>query len=60
MLALKLSPLAKNDLFNIWDYIAEDSEVNADRFLAKIWDKFEKIQEFYEIGQDRNDLVEGI
>jgi Plasmid stabilisation system protein. len=35
MLALKLSPLAKNDLFNIWDYIAEDSEVNADRFLAK-------------------------
>lgn len=47
-------------MFNIWDYIAEDSEVNADRFLAKIWDKFEKLQEFCEIGQVRDDLVEGV
>jgi len=56
MLELKLSQEAKTDLSNIWDYIAEDSEINADRFLAKIWKKFEKLQDFSEIGLVRNDL----
>lgn len=57
MLALKLSPEAKIDLSNIWSYIAKDSEINADRFLAKIWSKFEKQQEFSEIRIVRNDLA---
>jgi len=57
MLELKLSQEAKSDMSNIWDYIAEDNEINADRFLAKIWKKFEKLQDFSEIGLIRNDLA---
>jgi len=50
---LIISPEAEADLLDIWLYIAEDSPVNADRFLDKLHNKALKLCEFSEIGIDR-------
>ena len=34
------SPKAKADLIQIWDYIADDSEIRADAFIQTIDKKF--------------------
>ncbi len=36
MPTLTTSPEAEQDLLDIWRYIAEDSPVNADRFLDRL------------------------
>jgi len=36
MPTLIISPEAEQDLLDIWLYIAEDSPVNADRFLDRL------------------------
>jgi plasmid stabilization system protein ParE len=38
MKAYALTPLAKADIFDIWSYIAEDSEAAADRVEQAIYD----------------------
>jgi plasmid stabilization system protein ParE len=38
MSAYALTPLAKADIFDIWSYIAEDSEDAADRVEGAIYD----------------------
>lgn len=38
MSAYALTPLARADVFEIWSYIAEDSEEAADRVEAAIYD----------------------
>ena len=57
---LIISPKAETDLLEIWFYIAQDSPVNADRFLDKLEEKALKLCEFSEIGLDRPELAEGL
>jgi plasmid stabilization system protein ParE len=40
MSIIVLRPLARIDLADIWDYIAEDSEDSADVFINKLERKF--------------------
>jgi plasmid stabilization system protein ParE len=35
---LRISPRASEDLLEIWSYIADDSEANADGFIDKVRD----------------------
>jgi len=60
MLKLIISPQAREDLFDIWFYIAEDSTINADRFIDKLTKKYHWLTEFPEVGVVRNDLVKNI
>ncbi len=57
MPTLITSPEAEQDLLDIWLYIAEDSPVNADRFLGRLEGKALKLAEFTEIGIDRQELA---
>lgn len=57
---LILSPEAELDLLEIWLYIAEDSPVNADRFLDKLNEKAQKLAEFSDMGVERPELGEGM
>ena len=57
MPTLITSPEAEQDLLDIWLYIAEDSPVNADRFLDRLEKKALKLAEFTEIGIDRPELA---
>lgn len=57
MSTLIISPEAEQDLLDIWLYIAEDSPVNADRFLDRLEGKGLKLAEFTEIGIDRPELA---
>lgn len=56
---LIISPEAEADLIEIWLYIAEDSPVNADRFLDKLNDKAQKLVET-DLGVERPELGEGM
>jgi len=56
MLKLIISPQAREDLFDIWFYIAEDSTTNADRFIDKLTQKYRWLAEFPEAGMLRNEL----
>ncbi len=60
MAALILSPEAEMDLLEIWLYIAEDSPVNADRFLDKLNEKAQALAEFIGMGVERPELGEGM
>ena len=60
MQELIISPEAETDLLEIWFYIAQDSPVNADRFLDKLEEKSLKLCEFSDIGLDRPELAEGL
>ncbi len=57
MPTLSISPEAEQDLLEIWLYIAEDSPVNADRFLDRLEKKALNLAEFTEIGIDRPELA---
>ena len=53
-------PLAKIDLADIWDYIAEDNESRADAFIDNIDQKFHVLAEQPAIGRPRDELAEGL
>ncbi len=53
-----LGAAAVLDLEDIWDYIAPDSVDAADRWIAKLFDAFEKIASMPGIGHKRDDLTE--
>jgi plasmid stabilization system protein ParE len=36
---LRIHPLAASDLMDIWSYIADDSEANADSFIDELYKK---------------------
>ena len=55
-----ISPKAEQDLLDIWLYIAEDSPINADRFLDRLEGKVLRLAEFTELGIDRPDLAIGL
>jgi plasmid stabilization system protein ParE len=52
-----LTPLAKTDIFEIWSYIAEDSENAADRVEQAVYDACAFIAEAPMRGHSRPDLT---
>jgi plasmid stabilization system protein ParE len=57
MKAYALTPLAKADVFEIWSYIAEDSEAAADRVEQAIYDACAFVAEAPLRGHSRPDLT---
>ena len=57
MSQLRLSPRASSDLIEIWSYIADDSEANADRFIDKIYETIELLVRQPGLGRHRDELA---
>lgn len=53
-------PLAAADILDIWDYIAEDSLEQADRWVDKLDEKFELLAKQPMIGRARDELAAGV
>jgi antitoxin ParD1/3/4 len=53
-----VTPEARTDLLEIWNYIAEDSIDSADRVLAQLYDAFTRLAEAPGIGHHREDLAD--
>ncbi len=60
MAQLIISPTANHDLLDIWDYIADDSPVNADRFLEHLINSAQNLLGWGETGISRPELGEGL
>ena len=52
-----LTPLAKTDIFDIWSYVAEDSETAADRVEQAIYEACIFVAEAPMSGHSRPDLT---
>ncbi len=52
-----LSPEALQDLQDIWDFIAADTVIAADKLLDELFDVFEKLAERPRQGHSRRDLT---
>lgn len=50
-------PLALADLAEIWSFIADDSETNADRFLSKLEVKLQGLATQAQMGRLRDELM---
>jgi len=50
-------PLARFDISGIWEYIAEDSETQADAFVDRLSSKFNLLAGRPELGRMRVDLM---
>lgn len=48
---------AARDLEHLWDYIAEDSVDTADRVTASLFEAFENLSLFPDMGHPREDLT---
>jgi plasmid stabilization system protein ParE len=57
MMEYVLGTGAELDLDEIWEYIANDSIEAADRWIAKLFDAFEKIARTPGMGHKREDLT---
>jgi toxin ParE1/3/4 len=57
---LEISKEAIRDLDEIWDYIAGDSIVNADRFIDELFFKCEEIAQLKGVGRKRDELILGL
>ena len=57
---LFISEDAESDLDDIWDYIAKDSPLKADRFVDQFYRKCISISELEGIGRRRDELSEGL
>jgi toxin ParE1/3/4 len=53
-------PLAEADIFEIWDYIADDSMEAADRWVDQLDEKFQLIATQPMMGRAREELVPGL
>ena len=60
MSLLVISPQAEQDLLDIWLYIAQDSPLNADRFLDRLNDTAQRLADFQDMGTARPELAEGV
>ncbi len=58
MIEFVLSPAARQDLHDIWDYIAKDSIRAADRLIVRIHQTIEKIVAVPELGHPHQDLAD--
>jgi toxin ParE1/3/4 len=59
-LQLLITPIAEQDLAEIWVYIAEDSPTAATAFIEKIQAKFIPLLEFPDMGAPRDQIVQGL
>lgn len=57
MMKLRINPLVVKDLKEIYNYIAEDNARNALHTIEKIYDKFENIQLFPNMGSNLSKRV---
>jgi toxin ParE1/3/4 len=55
-----LQPRAKADLSDIWQFIAEDSDDQADAFIDLIDQKFQLLTQQSGLGRRREELAEGL
>ncbi len=53
-------PRAEADLVDIWNFIAEDSEAQADVFIDELDEKLRSLAENPHIGRVRNELAENL
>jgi toxin ParE1/3/4 len=51
-------PTARSDLIDIWQYIADDSPEDADRFLDTLEEKMSLLGDNPEMGKRREELAE--
>ena len=56
MTAYRVSPLARADMDEIWDYIAKDNPPSATRLLDKFFQKFVFLSEHPNAGQHRPEI----
>jgi toxin ParE1/3/4 len=55
-----LQPRAKADLSEIWEFIADDSDDQADAFIDLIDQKFQLLAQQNGLGRRRDELAEGL
>ena len=60
MLRIHKSPVAENDLDEIWWYIAQDSLGNADKFIDEVEATCRKLARFTSMGRNRDELHLGL
>lgn len=53
-------PRAQDDIVEIWDYIADDSEAQADAFVDRLDAKFQLLAQQPELGRVREELAPGL
>lgn len=53
-------PEVETDFDEIWWYIAQDSPVNADKFLDQIQEKSLLVANFPNMGENRDELLKGL
>lgn len=53
------APKAQTDLREIWDYIAQDSFLQADRFILRMRAKLEYLARWNTLGRPRPELLPG-
>jgi toxin ParE1/3/4 len=53
-------PAVLSDLFEIWDYIAEDSEMQADAFIDALDRKFQSLAQKPSLGRARDELAKDL
>jgi toxin ParE1/3/4 len=57
---LRISPRAREDLIEIWSYIADDSVTNADAFIDRLYETMESLGRNPGSGRQREELALGI
>lgn len=55
-----LTKRARLDILEIWQYVARDSESNADRFLADLIERFSMLGQNPKAGRERDDIRPGV
>ena len=60
MAELRISPRAREDLIEIWSYIADDSVTNADAFIDRLYETIESLGRHPGSGRQREELAPGI
>ena len=60
MAVIVLQPRAKADLVEIWEFIADDSDTQADAFIDLIDQKFQLLARKSGLGRRRDQLAEGL
>lgn len=59
-MAIQFSEPALEDLDDIWRYLAQRSLEDATRFITRFEEVFSLLNDFPQIGRERNDLRSGI
>jgi toxin ParE1/3/4 len=57
---LILSRRAKEDLLEIWEFIADHDEIAADRYIDHLRDRALELLHFPELGRARNEIFSGL